>query len=87
MKIVHTKTSRRDFESLPKEIQKIAEKKLELFGDNPHHPSLHVKKMEGLKNIWEGRITGKYRFTFKIEGDVYILRRMGTHDILKQESE
>lgn len=85
MRVLHSHASRRDFRNLPKEIQKIVEKKLGMFGDNPRHPSLRVKKIEGLKNIWEGRITHTYRFTFQIEGDLYLLRRIGTHDILKRE--
>ena len=67
------------------EIQFFTEEKLALFLNNHQHPSLMIKKMEGLKNIWEGRITHHYRFTFQTEGDAYLLRRAGTHDILKKE--
>jgi len=52
--------------------------------DNPKHPSLRTKKMEGYPSVWEVRITGGYRLTFRIEGDIYLLRRVGTHDILKR---
>ena len=48
---------------------------------NPRHPSLQTEKMEGLDNIWKGRITQNYRFTFRIEGNTYILQRIGSHDI------
>lgn len=85
MRIVYTETFKKDFVNLPKEIQKIAEKKIKIFGDNSHHPSLRIKKMEGVKNIWEGRITDSYRFTFTMDNDLCILRRIGTHDILKKE--
>ena len=40
--------------------------------------------MKGHQEIWEGRITRKYRFTFCIKNDVYILRNIGTHDILQK---
>jgi hypothetical protein len=43
-----------------------------------------MKKMEGRQSIWEARITGGYRMTFQINGDTYLLRRAGTHDILKK---
>ncbi len=85
MKIFYSKSFQRDFQNLSKNIQKIAEKKLKLFINNPHHPSLRVKKMERLENIWEGSITKSYRFTFNREKDFCILRRIGTHDILKKE--
>ena len=34
------------------------------------------------QDIWEGRITKGYRFTFQVRQDTYLLRRIGTHDIL-----
>lgn len=85
MKIFYTRAFRKDFQNLPKRIQELAEEKLKLFEANPRHPSLQIKKMQGLYNIWEGRITNSYRFTFQMENDIYCLRRIGTHDILKKE--
>src|SRR5438034_11407401 len=72
----------RDFRSLPLQIQRRADKQLQLLIDNPRHPSLRIKKMEGSQDIWEGRITKGYRFTFQVRQDTYLLRRIGTHDIL-----
>lgn len=40
--------------------------------------------MEGYPKIWEGRISKHWRFTFEISGDKYIIRRVGTHDILRK---
>lgn len=84
MKTFFSESFQKDFDSLPQNIQRLAEKKLKIFGDNPRHGSLRVKKMEGYKNIWEGRVTKNYRFTFKLEKDTAILRRIGTHDILRK---
>jgi hypothetical protein len=53
---------------------------------DPHHPSIQVKKMRGTRNIWEGRVSLSYRFTFQREGNVIILRRVGSHSILNKES-
>ncbi|MBU4299479.1 hypothetical protein KJ636_05570 [Patescibacteria group bacterium] len=44
------------------------------------HPSLRTKKVQGSKDIWEGRITKDIRFTFQMSGDTYIFRRIGKHD-------
>lgn len=85
MEIFYSKSFKKDFLNLPNNIRNLAAKKLGLFGDNYRHPSLKTKKMEGLENIREGRITISYRFTFKIENNICILRRVGTHDILKKE--
>ena len=78
-------TFQKDYRSLPREIQKRFEKAIRLFEENPRHPSLRVKKMEGAAGIWEARVTQSYRFTFNWEADVVTLRRIGTHDILKSE--
>ncbi len=72
-----------DYVKLPKNIQALAEKQLALLLVNPRHPSLQVKKMKGYKELWEGRITIHYRFTFKIVGETCLLRRIGTHEIYK----
>lgn len=74
---------KKDFGNLPPEIQKWVDKQLIFLVQNPHHPSLHTKKMNDQREIWEARVTESYRFTFQIEKDIYILRRVGTHDILK----
>lgn len=78
-------TSKKDYKSLPNEIQEQVDKALRLFAGNPRHPSLQVKKLKGARNIWEGRISLAYRFTFNWQSDVVTLRRVGTHDILKKE--
>jgi mRNA-degrading endonuclease RelE of RelBE toxin-antitoxin system len=83
MKLLFTKSFRKEYPTLPSSIQESAEKKLKLLLQDSHHPSLRVKKMEGFPGIWEGSITKSYRFTFQIIEDVYILRRVGTHGILR----
>jgi len=38
--------------------------------------------MQGRADIWECRVSGGYRFTFQVEGDTLVLRRVGPHDVL-----
>lgn len=83
MKVARDPRFVQDFAALPAAIRKRAEKKLALFVENPRHPSLQTHKMEGHRDIWEGWITGNYRFTFEIVGDLYKLRRVGTHEIYR----
>ncbi len=71
------------YKKLPQHIQETTLKQLGLLLSNPDHPSLNIKKMNDPRNIWEGRITKSYRFTFQIEDDVYTLRKVGTHDMLR----
>lgn len=84
MKVIATRSFEKDYATLPTITRDIADKKLLLFIQNTRHPSLRVKKMEGPRDIWEGSITMSYRFTFQIVGNAYILRRIGTHDILRR---
>ena len=83
MKLLFTKNFIREYRKLPQQIQNSIDKQLGLLLSNPQHPSLSIKKMQDPRNIWEGRVTESYRFTFQIEADIYILRKVGAHDILK----
>lgn len=86
MKFRVLKTFEKDFKRLPRMMQRQAEEALGRLAEDPRHPSLHTKKMEGTEGIWEARISRAYRFTFHREGYAIVLRRIGTHDILKRES-
>lgn len=83
MKLSFTKTFIRDYRKLPQDIRELTDKQLGLLLSNPKHPSLNLKKMKDPRDIWEGRITLSYRFTFQIAEDAYILRQVGTHDVLR----
>jgi mRNA-degrading endonuclease RelE of RelBE toxin-antitoxin system len=48
----------RTFADLPDEIQKLARENFELLKSNPHHPSLHFKRVG---KYWSARIGGSYR--------------------------
>ena len=83
---------------LPAEIQAKVRKAFNLFRDNPHHPSLGIKKVKGLEGVWEGRIDVFYRFTFEYidnpnfneetddEGNktVCLFRNIGRHEIVSE---
>jgi mRNA-degrading endonuclease RelE of RelBE toxin-antitoxin system len=85
MRLFLTKFFDRDYEKLPGVLQKQCDRQLLTLLKNPHHPSLRVSKIQGFKNIWEGRITKECRFTFQILKDIYLIRRVGKHNqILKK---
>ena len=83
MKFYRTERFKKNCQKLPAEIKKAAQKQFSFLFSDPKHPSLNIKKMQDSRNIWEGRITESYRFTFQIKDDTYILRTIGTHDVLK----
>jgi mRNA-degrading endonuclease RelE of RelBE toxin-antitoxin system len=84
VKLAFTKPFKRDYKGLPENIQELIDKQIAHLLENSRHPSLQIKKMEGRQPIWEARITKGYRMTFQIVGDTYLLRRVGTHSILKK---
>jgi mRNA-degrading endonuclease RelE of RelBE toxin-antitoxin system len=84
VKLQVTERFARRYRALPREIQERVDAQLELPLENPRHPSLRSRKMQGTARIWELRVTQGYRLTFQIEGDVYLLRTVGTHDILRE---
>lgn len=83
MKLRPTERFAKDYVRLPQRLQDRVDTALGLLLENSSHPSLQIKKIKGYENRWEGRVTLQYRFVFSIEGDVYLLLRIGTHDLLK----
>jgi len=86
LSVSRTESFSRDFRGLPKDIQERAEKAIVLLAQDPRYPSLRTKKMRGPGGIWEASVSISYRITFQWVGEKLILRRIGTHDILKAES-
>lgn len=84
MQLFRAERFKKDFKRLPRDIQQKVPTTLERFVSNPRHPSFHTKKMEGVHDIWELRVTQGYRITFQFVQEGALLRRIGTHDILRQ---
>lgn len=68
---------------MPAEIQSLARKVIAFLQENPGHPSLENKKMTGYGDIYEIRVNINYRITYKKIGDTAILRKIGTHNLLR----
>ncbi len=83
MQIQATQTFVRLYKKMPAEIKERAQKALMLFESNPAHPSLGHKKMAGQEDIFEIRVSQNYRITYQKTGDVLYLRKIGTHDLLR----
>jgi mRNA-degrading endonuclease RelE of RelBE toxin-antitoxin system len=76
-------TFKKDYKRLPPEIQGKVDKQLMFLLDNPDHPSLNIHPVRGTKGIWEGYVDYNYRFTFDVDEEFYVLRKVGPHNILK----
>ncbi len=82
--VVFTPRFERLFRNLPKQIRERTYATLALYAENPTHPSLRLKRVKGSPGIWEISVTMNYRITFQVEGERVLLRRIGTHGILRQ---
>lgn len=59
---------------------------MQLIEDNPQHPSLRTKKIQGTDGIYEASINMAIRVTFHYEKpNTIYLRNVGEHRILKDE--
>jgi mRNA-degrading endonuclease RelE of RelBE toxin-antitoxin system len=74
----------RDYRALPIEIRERVEKQLRLLLEDFRHPSLRLKKLKGTDKF-EIRISKGYRLTLRFDKEYMELRRIGTHDILRDE--
>ncbi len=51
----------RHYRQLSKEVQELADKNFELLKSDPHHPSLHLKRVSRTRQLWSVRVGAHYR--------------------------
>lgn len=64
-------------DQLPEAIQTLAKKKYELLKSDPHHPSLHFKKVD--TEHWPARIGRRYRELATMADGNYLWFWIGSH--------
>lgn len=82
------KQFKESYGNLPEEIKIKTKKAFKLFKENPRHPSLCIKKIQGLprnRRVFEGRVDEYYRFTFEVIDGDYCFRNVGRHDVIDEE--
>jgi hypothetical protein len=79
MRAQWTNRFRRDFRAAPTAIQSAFEKQLDFLLYDLRHPSLRAKKYDEALDIWQARVSGAWRFYFRIEGDTYQLLTIRAH--------
>ena len=73
------------FKKLASQEKKQLKKKLELLAQNPTHPSLRTKRIQGSELLFESSINMDIRIIWYYERpNMIILVDIGHHDILKQ---
>ena len=74
-----TRAFRKALEGLPTHIQRQAKEAYELWKQEPHHPSLHFKKIHGAKPIYSVRVAIGWRAVGIRSGDAMIWYWIGSH--------
>jgi addiction module RelE/StbE family toxin len=85
MIIKFSKTFVKQRNKAPEKIQKILDKKIKMFMDNPRNPLLNLHKLKGvLKDYHSINITGDWRAILKItkNNKIILFMIMGTHSEL-----
>jgi len=80
MNIYYTELFAHKVKALPVEIKKALKAKLELMVENPRHPSLRTKKIQGQEGLFEASVTMGIRMTWQYTDDGILLRNIGGHD-------
>jgi hypothetical protein len=78
LKILYSPHFARSFRKAPDAIRQAFDKQSLLLLQNLRHPSLHAKKYDESADL-QARVTGSWRFYFKIEGDTYRLEEIKAH--------
>ena len=65
---------------LSKEAQQRADQGYEWFRQNPSHPSLRFKRLQGNGNYWSVRVGEGYRAVGIRDGDTIVWFWIGTHN-------
>jgi len=80
MVITLTEPAEKQFKRLPAIIKEKVKRQFTKLLENPHHPSLHIKKMKNV-DFYEGRISIHYRFRFLWRGNHITIISIGQHDV------
>jgi len=79
MKLDFTPHFVRSYNKASQEIQQAFDKQSLLLLQDLRHPSLRAKKYDESRDLWQARVTGSWRFYFKIVGDTYRLEEIRSH--------
>ena len=75
----------KNYKKLTAQLQKQIDEKLIRLAENPNHPSLRTKRIQGTERLFESSVNMDIRLIWHYEGDkLIILLDVGHHDILKR---
>jgi mRNA-degrading endonuclease RelE of RelBE toxin-antitoxin system len=79
MNVRYAKRLLKSYAAAPAEVRRAFDKQVRLLLANLRHPSLHAKKYDEARDVWQARINRDWRFYFKISDDTYEIVGMKPH--------
>jgi mRNA-degrading endonuclease RelE of RelBE toxin-antitoxin system len=79
VRLVFTARAERDYDQLSPKLKAQADQQLDLLVRDLRYPSLHAKKYDERRDVWQVRISRDYRVFFRMVGDSYILLTLQKH--------
>jgi plasmid maintenance system killer protein len=60
-------------------VQRAFIKQINFLARNLQHPSLHAKKYDESRDLWQARVNDDWRFYFTVENDTYVIQDIIPH--------
>ena len=79
MKVVLSGQVIESLKDSPPSVRRAFAKQLRYLMDNLLHPSLHAKKYDESKDLWQARVNKDWRFYFTIADDTYRIEKVIPH--------
>ncbi len=79
MRLLYTERFLRSYTAAPEAIRRAFDRRARFLVQNLRHPSLHAKKYDEARDLWQARVNGGWRLYFQIKSDIYILLEMIPH--------
>jgi plasmid maintenance system killer protein len=79
MRLAFTPHFQRSYRKAPSEVQQMFNKMSLLLLGDLGHPSLHAKKYDESRGLWQARVNRDWRFYFTIEDDEYRMQEIKPH--------
>ena len=84
LQITFSDKFRKHYKTLSDQEKQQFQNKLRLFAENPMHPSLRTKRIQGTANLFEFSVNMDIRVIWFYEGDsLVVLIDVGHHDVLR----
>ena len=79
MKVDYLPRALKALEEAPPAVRRAFFKQVGFLEHDLHHPSLHAKKYDEARDIWQARVNRDWRLYFNIIDDTYIIRDIIPH--------